>query len=660
MAVLSLTKYIDTDFESAKRDSVKRYMEQRFGVNSVAAIGTYTTLKLKAAFRDLLRMNGENPQNINYFSGFISESGNDFDTLFHEAAESNKLKEFIAEHSISVNDIDLILGQPKSSSVHAAGVIITPTERNGELMEIYDWIPCKKIDGIVVTEWEGVQLDEAGFLKADILGLSQLDKLHAMLSIIEERTGEKINLNKIDTKDKLVFDLFKKGLTQDVFQFTTDGLAAYCREVKPDSIEELAAMNALYRPGAMDSGAHIDYVKIKHGKKEPEYLWGCEEIMKDVFGLMIFQETTMRICQVIGGFDENTSDSIRSSIGKKKIDKIKEYKDKFVQGAIKNGCPEYEAHNIWNKIEGTATYQFNRSHSVAYSLIGYQTQWLKKYYPLEFWTVSLQFAGDEEVPKRISELNKFEGIKLNPPDINKSRATFYTDWKANSIYWSLSRISHVGEKALEYITKERDKGGQFFSLEEFVKRVKGKEVNSRVVKHLILSGCFDELHSIDFIPQRLKLIEEFCKLYKIDVPLEFKSENAYKEFFWYKVQRELSGYGYFNYAQLLTEKGYRFNSYIMPDQMQLSDNEGWYGNICGIITEVVRKKTKKGEMGKITLDHNNELMDVVLWNDQWEPLRDAIESNKGNGLIISGQVKYDNYNKKNVLYGNEQTEIEIF
>jgi DNA polymerase-3 subunit alpha len=661
---------IDTDFVSHRRDDVIRYMEQRFGSNNVAAIGTFTALKLKAAFRDLLRFHGEQPQNINYFAGFISESGTDFAALFYEASEADKLKDFINERSEAVNEIQLILGQPKSASVHASGVIITPKHnKKGEPMEIYDWMPCKRVviknslgeeSFVIITEWEGVPLDDAGFLKADILGLNQLDKLQAMIDLIKERTDDLIDLNKIDRKDKKVFSLFEKGLNQDVFQFGTDGLSAYCREVKPVSVDELAIINALYRPGAMDSGAHTDYVKIKFGKKEPEYDFGCEEITKSTNSLLVFQEQAIKIVQVVGGFSLTDGDGVRKATGKKDLDKMKSYKDKFVAGAVRNGCPEHEAHKIWDKIEVFAGYSFNLSHAVAYSLIGYQTQWLKQHFPLEFWTISLQFAGDDEVPKRISELNKFEGIKLYAPEINKSRSTFYTDWDKNSIYWSLSRISHVGEKALAAIIHDREVGGSYFSLEEFVKRVRGKEANSRVVKHLILSGCFDEIHQIEFTPKRLKLIEEFCSLYKIDLPLEFQTDDVYKEFFWYKLQRSLSGYGYFNYGQLLTEKGYHFNSYITPDQMQLSDNEGYEGNVCGLIVDVVKRRTKKGEMGKLTLDCNNDLVDVVLWNDQWKSVDSDIEANIGNGLIVSGQVKYDNYNKKNVMYSNEKTTIEIF
>lgn len=646
---------VDTDFESRHRDKVIKYIEQRFGKHNVSAIGTYGVLKTKAAFRDLLRFNGEQPQIINYFAKIIEEkSGSHITSLYEEACRTEKLKEFFNNHFDSINDIPLILNQPKNASVHAAGIVITPAYK-----DIYEWFPCKIMDDMVVSEWEGPQLDECGFLKADILGLTQLDKLHDIVDLIKINANEEIDLNNINLKDNNVFDLFCKGLNQDVFQFGTDGLSSYCREVKPESILELAAINALYRPGAMDSGAHTDYVKIKFGKKEAEYDWGCEDITNTTMGLMVFQEQAIFIVQKVGGFSLTDGDGVRKATGKKDLEKMKSYKEKFVEGATKQGCPEYEAVKIWNKIEAFAGYSFNLSHAVAYSLIGYQTQWLKCHYPLEFWTISIQEASDEDVPKRISEMRKFEGINLEGPNINKSKSTFFTDFETNSIYWSFSRIKHVGDIATNAIVKEREDNGNFFSLEEFVTRTKGKSVNSRVVKHLILSGAFDELYNIKSPLERRKIIKEFEKLYNVKLD-EFETKGAYKEFFWYKLQRNLSGFGFFEYENQLAELGYSGSDYITPESLQLSENEGIEGRVTGILTEVIKRKTKKGEMGKLTLDNNNELIDVVLWNDVWDVVRKDIEANEGCGIVISGKIQWDNYNKKNAFYSTDKTEIEIF
>lgn len=661
---------IDIDFASKRRQEVKEYIENRFGKDNVCSIGTYSTLQSKAAFRDLLRFYGEQPQNINYFGGMIDESNDDYSSIFHAATGNTKLKEFINGHLDAVQDIPLILGQPKSSSIHAAGVVVTPTSYNGRPMQIYDWFPCKMMDGVLVSEWEGVQLDDCGFLKADILGLTQLDKLSDMISMIKINLEnevnlkdvatdvEKIDLNEIDTKDKAVFDsIFKKGFTQDIFQFGTDGLAAYCREVRPESIEELAAMNALYRPGPMDSGAHTDYAKIKFGKKEPEYDWGTEEILKSTFGLYCYQEQIIKMVQVLAGFTLTEGDTVRKNIGKKLMDKMKLDKDKFVAGCIKNGCEQYEAEKIWNKIEVFAGYSFNLSHAVEYSLIGYQTAWLKHYYPLEFWTVSLQQADDDDIPKRVAEMRKFDKINLFGPDINMSRSTFYTDWERNAIYWSIGRIKQVAEVALTAIQVEKDKNGDFFSLEEFIKRCPRQAVNSRVVRHLIYSGCFDGLHAIEHPIQRRKLFLEFAKIYNIDPEL---NEGDFKEFFWYKQQRNLSGYGYFDYSTIVDNLGYDYVKYVVPDQIQMEANIDCDVVVSGLLVDFVKRKTKKGEMGKLTIDNNNDLIDVVLWNDTWSQVYKKVEEGIGQGIILNGKIQYDGYNKKNVVYSGDKTEVDIF
>lgn len=650
---------IDVDFHSGRRGEVKRYMEQRFGKSNVCTIGTYTALKTKSAFRELLRAGNEQPQIINYYSAMLSDSGENYSDLFHDAALSQKLKSYFDERFEIINNIPLILGQPKSYSMHAAGVIIAPSvDKAGNSKEIFDWFPCKMVDGVLRSEWVGTELDDCGFLKADILGLNQLDKLSGMLDLIEKQHGKRIDLNKINTCDQSVFQLFKDGLTQDVFQFGTDGLSAYSKEMKPDSIEELAVMNALHRPGPMDSGAHLDYVKIKFGKKDPEYNWGCEGVLKSTYGILAYQEQAIKIVQAVGGFTLTEGDGVRKATGKKDLIKMQSYKDKFLSGAIEKGCPEHEAMDIWNKIEVFAGYSFNLSHAIEYSLMGYQTAWLKKYYPLEFWTVSLQHASDKEIHKRIGELRKFDNINLSGPDINKSQGKFFTDWDTSTIYWSLGRVLQVGDVVLQSIMEERDKNGSFFSLEEFKKRTAGRSVNSRVVKHLILSGAFDSLYGISEPMQRKKIIDDFAKVYKVDVSEDFV--DAFNDFFWYRVQNELCGFGYFNYATVVNDLGFDFNSFVLPEQVQMRENVDCAVTVGGILLDFVKRKTKKGDMGKLTLNHNNDLIDVILWNDSWEVFKKHIEGSIGRGVMVNGIIQYDGYNKKNCIYSDANTGLEIF
>lgn len=660
---------IDTDFESGRRDDVKRYIESRYGKDNVCSIGTYNTLKIKAAFRDVLRYANEQPQNINYFGGMVSESNDDLETLFIEGAQSDKLKEFMDSHFTAMNDLQLLLGQAKSSSIHAAGIVITPVHYKGEPRQIYDWFPCKAVkdkDGNVelVSEWEGPQLDAAGFLKADILGLNQLDKLHEMYNLMKEREGITMNatqfMNSIPLNDPKVYELFQKGLNQDVFQFGSDGLIAFSREVSPENIGELTDTNALYRPGPMDSGAHMDYVKFKFGKKEIVYDYGTEEITKDTYSLTIYQEQVMKVCVELAGFTLTEADDVRKAMGKKIPEKLKAYEDKFVNGAVANGCPLAEAYKIWAKLVAFGGYGFNKSHSLAYAVIGYQSQWWKCYYPMAFWTVSLGWAEDTEVAKRISEMHKFGEITVVPPDINKSGEKFVSDWENNKIYWSLSRIKQVGEVTLKALVQERQENGKYFSLEEFVNRIKGKRVNKTAVRNLILSGCFDELYGVDFSPKRIEIVKEHCQLLGEELSEDFKTHEIYNEFFWFNLQRQLSGFGFIDYETLLVEKGYSGFEFMTPDQVNMAANEGVDGYVAGVLVDIIKRKTKKGEMGKLTIDHNNDLIDFVMWNDKWELFKSEIEPAKGKGIVLRGKVLYDSYNKKNTVYSYDKTEVEVF
>jgi DNA polymerase-3 subunit alpha len=368
----------------------------------------------------------------------------------------------------------------------------------------------------------------------------------------------------------------------------------------------------------------------------------------------------MQVCVHLAGFTLTEADDVRKAMGKKIPEKLKAYQEKFVNGAISNGCPDAEAHKIWNKLVAFAGYGFNRSHSVAYSIIGYQSQWFKLYYPMAFWTISLQWAKDDAVPKRISEMRKFDQVTACPPDINKSKATFVSDWYNNKIYWSFSRIKQIGDVTLKELEEERVINGNYFSIEEFITRMKGRKVNKTAVRNLILTGCFDELYNITYLPERLKLVEEHCKLVSEELDEKFSKNDVYSEFFWYKIQREISAFGFFDYSHIITDLGYSAHSYVTPEQISLSANEGVDVTVAGLLIDVIKRKTKKGEMGKLTIDHNNDIIDVVVWNDRWEVLQEKIEPSKGQGIVINGKIMFDNYNKKNAIYSTDKTEVEIF
>lgn len=646
---------LDTDIQGTRRDEVKRYIESKYGAQNVCSIGTYGTFKLKAAFRDLCRMKGVPTQLVNYAASMlqIREGEDDFNQLFIDASKANSLKQFIDEYSDAINDIDLIFGQPKNASIHAAGVVITPSD-NG--MTIYDWMPTKLMDGVLISEWEGPELESAGFLKEDILGIKQLDKFNDIFELMKTNGKEIPSFESIDYNDKKVLELFRKGWNQDLFHFGSVGLTSYSQDVKPDSFEELIAMIALYRPGVMEFGAHESYVKIKQKKKEPEYHWGTEEILKETKSLMIYQESVMKICQQLGGFSLATTDDIRKAMGKKMMDKLKSYEEKFISGAVERGCPAYEAKVIWNKMEAFGSYAFNKSHSAAYAMTGYFCQYLKYYFPMEFWTVSLQYAEEDEIPQRISEIRKFKGITILPPDINHSQRTFTSNFKTDTIYWSLGKIKFAGETAINALMEEREKNGQFFDIKEFALRINKTKVNKRVVTNLILSGCFDQLHNVEVPYQRREILKEFLKE---DFPPEYETRDL---FFWFVKQKQISQSGYYDYGQAVANSMIAFapQRYLQPDRILVMENIDKVAIVAGLLTEVLVKKSKKGEFAQLIIDHNNEIVEATLWNESWNVYKSELQRSIGRGVIVLGKVTADRYKKHNIIHSTEETVVEIF
>lgn len=361
---------IDVDFEGVRRDDIKSYMEQRFGDKNVCSVGTYANMKIKMAISDLAKLENIDFATSKMITAILDDIENDgtkWDDIFRLCSTSERLKSFVKHNSNIINDIPLMLMQPRSSSVHACATIVTPSDKT-----IFEWFPVKKMKNkndqdVLVSEWEGFYLDKAGFLKEDVLGIQQLDKFKFIINLVKSNRDETVNIYDLDLEDDKVFRYFHNGWNEDVFQFGTRGLKQYSREVKPDTVEELTAMNALYRPGAMKSNAHIDYVDIKFGRKEPEYDYMLEEVTKKTYGLYLYQEQTMLAAQKLGGLDLAEADMMRKVMlgrGKKQeADKFYIYMNSFIDGAIKNGCDKKEAEKIWEKLEAFAGYGFNRCFS---------------------------------------------------------------------------------------------------------------------------------------------------------------------------------------------------------------------------------------------------------------------------------------------------------
>lgn len=355
---------VDIDYQSDKRQDVKAYTEKRYnhdGLQRVFSAGTYTTLKAKACLKDVARTMRIPTSIVNYITAIIDDDKCDYTGLFKLAATNKKVAKFIESHPQLFEDIRTLMFQPRSSSIHASALIITPDERDGEVMDCFDYIPIKKVDGLLVSEFDGVEIDELGLLKNDCLATKELSKIHQTIDLVNSVYHQDISLEKLATgelDDGKVYEALANGYTQNVFQFSSHGITKFLTQMKPNCIDDLIAANALYRPATM--GNLDDYVNCKSGLVAPVYLWGTYDSLKDTYGLVVFQEQIVMMAREIGGFSLGEGVKLVKFVSKKKTDKIRAMKDKFMAGAKKNGCPQEDADKIWAQIEAAGTYCFNK------------------------------------------------------------------------------------------------------------------------------------------------------------------------------------------------------------------------------------------------------------------------------------------------------------
>lgn len=401
------------DFQSDKRPEVKAYTERRYnhdGLQRVFSAGTYTTLKAKACLKDVARTMRIPSSIVNYITAIIDDDKCDYTGLFKLAASNKKVAKFIEAHPQLFEDIRTLMFQPRSSSIHASALIITPDERDGQVMDCFDYIPIKKVDGLLVSEFDGVEIDELGLLKNDCLATKELSKLHETIDLVNEKYHQNVSLEWLATgplDDEKVYDVLANGYTQNVFQFSSHGITKFLTQMKPSCIDDLIAANALYRPATM--GNLDDYVNCKSGLVAPVYLWGTYNSLKDTYGLVVFQEQIVMMAREVGGFSLGEGVKLVKFISKKKTEKIKALKSKFMNGAKKNGCPQEDADKIWSQIEAAGSYCFNKSHATAYAVTAYAGAWLKVHFPLAFYTVALQWADDDEL---VALMGEMEAISL--------------------------------------------------------------------------------------------------------------------------------------------------------------------------------------------------------------------------------------------------------
>lgn len=1043
---------VDVDFQSDRKQDVKDYLERRYNQNGkqrVFSAGTFTTLKAKAVIKDVARTMRISPAMVNYITAIIEDADTDYTDLFKLAATNRKIAKFMHDYPQLFESIRTLMLQPRSSSVHASALLITPNERDGEDVECFDFAPIKKIDGVLVSENSGVELDRLGLLKNDCLATKELSQLHQIFDLVNDNYNANLTMEGIirsGMDEDKVFELLRQGYTQMIFQFSSSGMTKYLRELQPTSFQDMVAATALHRPATLKSGTADAYVDRKHGLVAPTYLWGTYNALKDTYGTLCLAEGTNVLTQngqkriedinvgemvkthdgtfhpvlasfykgrketvivrtshgeelrctpdhkvltqhgwvaagaliprkhcvkgfwysnrevsegdlkdwcvgiylangtwgttptiackneedahkiaallnstfdlqcvvqfctrcwyvratyrpksnkpnpfkehlralglenkksydknipnmsrmCLSGFVEgdgsvvngririknkklaynifetmqalrvpssiyetieqndsvwnisfltdssfeflihahkalsreggakipatylktvnisvlnkrdrcnlktslkrdtwchlsraiklgakvdhdvwglvlsvkdcgsaitydlsvNTNHSFVSGglvthncyqeqiaqvarevgglslaegvdlikcISKKKIDKIKAMKDKFMHGAKQKGCPQEDADTLWEQIEDAGLYCFNLSHATTYTAVSYMGAYFKAFYPTAFYTVALEWAKDNEIVAVMSEMEACSETRIVHPDINKSNTNFYTNYETNHIFWSLSRIKMLGLKAVDWIIKEREKNGEFTSIENFIERIfkyKLKKyqywddpdneeeaqrcpVNARHVLHLILSGCFDEVEKVYSVVERYNIIRKAADLLGFEIKTkDFPSDLIDKHYFWSQQQIKVSGLGAIDYRRVYDNSSIKASivkkgPYTSIKDTFDDDKDGRKAIVCATVIGMdeksfVSKKTGETEIFcKLHLQQNTDSTEVIIWPEQYRLLRPMLLEAKNKLVVCLVNVKYSDFLKKNHLELTRTAQIEI-
>lgn len=480
---------IDIDFDEDGRDEVMKWVVKKYGKERVAQIITFGTMAAKSSIKDVARVINLSLPEANRLSKLVPDGPKvSLSDAYKDVAELRKEKKegdpLVAK---TLTMAETLEGSVRQTGIHACGVIIGPED----LIEHIPLSTSKDTD-LYLTQYDGKHIENVGMLKMDFLGLKTLSIIKEAVDNIKLSRNIEINMDTISYEDPKTFELYQKGETVGTFQFESPGMRGYLKELKPTNIEDLIAMNALYRPGPMD---YIpQFIKRKHGREEVAYphVW-LEEILSDTYGIMVYQEQIMQAAQIVGGFSLGSADLLRRAMGKKNMKVMEEQKAVFTDGAEQKGVPKDKAEEIFHMMQEFAKYGFNRSHSAAYSVVAFQTAYLKANYPAEFMAavLSRNFSDIKKIKIYMDECRRM-GLDVLGPEVNESFLRFTVN-KNGKIRFGLAAVKGVGEGAVEEMIRERQENGPFKSVFDFVERVNLKSVNKKVMESLALSGAFDNL-----------------------------------------------------------------------------------------------------------------------------------------------------------------------
>jgi DNA polymerase-3 subunit alpha len=656
---------IDIDFCMNNRGRVIDYVREKYGKENVAQIITFGTMAARSVVRDVGRVLG-------LPFGFVDKvaktipTGPDV-TLLDAAKNSPLLAEAIRNDKEVERIVDIgsrLEGLARHAGVHAAGVVITPEP-------VTNYVPLYRTNrDEIVTQYDMRIVEKMGLLKMDFLGLRTLTVIDDAIKSIKVQEGKTIEIDKIDLEDPEVFRLFQEGRAKGVFQFESGGMVDLLRKARPTKFEDLAALNALYRPGALDAGMVDEYVKRKNGTSKARYIVpAMKEILEETYGVIVYQEQVMQIAQAVAGFSLGQADLLRKAMGKKDKEMMEQQREKFISGALARGYSKEKGDAIFSYIEPFARYGFNKSHSVAYALVAYQTAWLKVHYPRHFMAALLTSEMDktDNVVKFINETSQM-GIRLLPPDINESNYSFTV--VGNNIRFGLGAVKGVGASAIESILEARRRTGRFTDLLRFCEEIDLRACNKKVIEALIKSGSFDsfkvprkvlfdQLEATAESAQRAREEKEHGQVSLFGMPnvsppdswrgaARVMAENGLKagiRLEWpeeEKLRYEKETLGFYITGHPLTKFEAELKIFANASTETLRQHVDEIVNIGGIVGQLKKSKIKKGPnegklMAKFVLDDQFGSVDVVVFSDLYAKYAKWLEN--GVPVLLTAAVK---------------------
>jgi DNA polymerase-3 subunit alpha len=653
---------IDIDICQERRHEVIEYVTNKYGMNKVAQIITFGTMKARAAIRDVGRVMDIPLSKVDKIAKLIPFNVN----LITALSEINELKKIYDSDSEVKKLIDIsirIEGKVRHSSIHAAGIVITKNDLIEDVPIYYD-----TKSSIYSTQYQMKELEALGLLKMDFLGLRNLTIIQRTLDYIAEDTGEKLDINKVELDNEKVYKLLQRGDTLGIFQLESSGITKLIKRLKPNRFEDIIALLALYRPGPLGSGMVDDFIKAKNGEIEIKYPDDTlKDVLEETYGVILYQEQVMKIASIMANYSMGEADLLRRAMGKKQIEVMEENREKFVKRAMENGYTEEKARYIFSLIDKFAGYGFNKSHSAAYALIAYWTAYLKSNYSIHYFAALMtsEIHNIDKLGLYVEDAKKHR-IRLSAPDINNPSTKFII--KNGKIIFGLAAIKNIGLTIVENIIKERYENGEYKSYEDFVNRTKKYGMNKKVLEALILAGALDSLPgnrkqkylgisdvldnaskivALDEV-QQMGLFGDSSK--KIE-SFKFQNVSEFEKASLLRAEKEyvgiyISGHPLDEYNDIL-------DVYELNSIREIHNENINFVKTFGIIKNLKKLVTKKSResMATFTLEGYDLSIGVTIFPKEFKKYMHYLLENEA--VYISGSVTYDSFG------GNEEKKILV-